>query len=360
LPIGSENNIKQLKAHIFLLQRIPCRGHSLQTHRTAKILETPEYTSKDIELHSLQKQMLHCLNNGTFQKGLRIALEAIDHFPEKPTLTHSWTIDFYMSLGRKEKAMKMLEQGFSRGAWWSPKYLMSETKELENHPAFSKILKQGEKRFNEEKQHAQAELIVRTPKKYSNKKMYPLLLVLHGAYSNNFDSEPYWLSILDKKQLFLASLQSSQIVSDHHHVWDDQDTALKDVENAYSTLKEHYRIDNSKVILGGISHGAEIALITIFSNRVPAKGFISAIPSVGAFTQQFVKNNSFQNKEKGLKGCIIAGEKDPRYNKQKAVNEFLNKKGIPTQFHSYPELGHSIPDNFDQVLAKSIKFTLHE
>jgi len=332
----------------------------LQTHRPVKILENPDYTSKDSELHSLQKQMLHCLNDGTFQKGLEIALEAIDRFPEKTTLTHSWAIDFYMSLGRKEKAMKMLEQGFRRGAWWSPKYLMSETKELEDRPAFSKVLKLGEDRFNEERQHAQAELIVRTPKKYSDKKMYPLLLVLHGAYSNNFDSEPYWLSILDKRRLFLASLQSSQIVSDHHRIWDDQDTALKDVENAYSVLVEHYQIDTSKVILGGISHGAEIALIAVFSKRVPAKGFISVIPSVGAFTQQFVKNNSFQNKKKGLKGCIIAGEKDPRYNRQKAVHEFLNKKGIPTQFYSYPELGHSVPDDFDQVLAKSIRFTLQE
>jgi predicted esterase len=332
----------------------------LQTHRPVKILENPEYTSKDGELHSLQKQMLYCLNDGTFQKGLEIALEAIDRFPEKPALTHSWAIDFYMSLKRKKKAMKMLEQGFRRGAWWSPKYLLSETKELEDQPTFSKILKAGEERFNEERQHAQAELIVRTPKKYSDKKMYPLLLVLHGAYSNNLDSEPYWLSILDKKQLLLASLQSSQIVSGHHHIWDDQDTALKDVKNAYSTLKEHYRIDKSKVILGGISHGAEITLITIFSNRVPTKGFITAIPSVGAFTQQFVKNNSLQNKKKDLKGSIVAGEKDPRYNKQKTVHEFLNKKGIPTQLYSYPELGHSIPNDFDRILTKSIKFILQE
>jgi len=302
--------------------------------------------------------MLDCLNDGAFQKGLKIALETIDRFPEKPTLTHSWAIDFYMSLRKKKKAMKMLEQGFDRGAWWSPKCLMSEIKEPKDHPEFSKILKLGEERFSEEKQHAEAELIVRTPKEYSDEKMYPLLLVLHGAYSSNFDSEPYWLSILDKRRLFLASLQSSQIVSGNHRVWDDQDMALRDVENAYSALVEHYRIDTSKVILGGISHGAEIALIAIFSNRVPAKGFISVIPSVGAFTQQFVKNNSLQNKKKGLKGCIIAGEKDPRYKNTKAVYEFLNKKGVPTQFYSYPELGHSIPDDFDHVLAKSVRFTL--
>ena len=302
--------------------------------------------------------MMDCLNDRAFQKGLEIALEAIDRFPEKPTLTHSWAIDFYMSLGREKKAMKLLEQGFRRGAWWSPKFLSASLKELEDNPAFPKILKLGEERFNEVKQRAQAELIVRTPDDYSGDKTYPLLLVLHGAYSNNFDSEPYWLSILDTKRLLLASLQSSQIVSGNHHAWDDEEMALRDVENAYSALSKRYRIDTSKVILGGVSHGAEIALIAIFSNRVPARGFISVILSVGAFIQQFVKSSSLQNKKRGLKGCIVAGEKDPRYNNTKAVYEFLSKKGVPTQFYSCPELGHSIPDDFDPMLAKSVGFIL--
>ena len=336
----------------------------MQTHKGIRILENPNYRNKDVELQSLQKQMEDCLNDGAFRKGLEIALDAIDRFPEKPTLTHSWAIDFYMSLGRKKKAMKVLEQGFRRGAWWSPKSLMSSLmsslKELEDHPAFSKILKIGEERFKKEKQHAEAELIVRTPKEYSDEKMHPLLLVLHGAHSNNFDSEPYWLSILDRKRLFLASLQSSQIVSGNHFVWDDEDIALRDVENAYSMLAERYRIDTSKVILGGISRGAEIALVAIFSNCVHAKGFISVIPSVGAFVKQFVKSSSLQKKERSLKGCIVAGEKDPRYNNTKVVYEFLSKKSVPIQFYSYPELGHSIPDDFDQVLAKSIKFILEE
>jgi len=333
-------------------------GHSLQPHRVVRILENPKHRPKDVELHSLEKQMIAYLNDGAIQSGLEIALETIDRFPEKPTLTHSWAIYFYMYLRKKSKAMKMLEQGFCRGAWWSPKYLRSELKELEDHPAFPKILKMGEERFNEVKHRAEAELIVRTPKEYSDEKTYPLILVLHGAFCNNFLSEQYWLSILDTKQLILASLQSSQIVSADHYVWSEEGIALRDVENAYSVLAERYSIDTSKVILGGISHGAEIALIAIFSNSLPARGFISVIPSVGAFMQQFVKSNSVEYKKRGLKGCIVAGEKDPRYNNTKAVYEFLSKKGVPTQFYSCPELGHSVPDDFDQTLAKSVRFIL--
>ncbi len=351
---------EKLKAHIFLLQLTRCRGHPLQTRRAVRILENPKHKSKDVELHNLQRQMIDCLNDGAFQKGLKIALEAIYRFPEKPTLTHSWAIDFYTSLGRKKKVMKMLEQGFRRGAWWSPKYLRLELKELEDDLTFSEILKIGEERFNEAKQRAEAELVVRTPKEYSDEKMYPLLLILHGAYSNNFDSEPYWRSVLRRRRLFLASLQSSQMVSGNHCVWDEEDVALRDVESAFSVLVERYPIDPSRVILGGISHGAEIALIAIFSNSVPARGFISVIPSVGAFIEQFVKRSSLKHGEKSLKGCIVAGEKDTRYKNTRVVCEFLSKKGVPTRFYSYPELSHSIPDDFDQTLAKSVRFILEE
>ncbi len=332
----------------------------MQTRRAVRILENPKHKPKDVELHCLQKQMIDCLNDGAFQKGLEIALEAIDRFMEKPTLTHSWAIYFYMSLGRKTKAMTLLEQGFRRGAWWSPKFLRSEFKGLEDQRTFSEILKMGEERFNEAKQRAEAELIVRTPRGYSDEKMYPLLLVLHGAFSSNFDSEPYWRSILGKRRLLLASLQSSQRVSANHYVWGEEDAALRDVENAYSVLTESYTIDTSKVILGGISHGAEIALTAIFSDSVPVRGFISVIPSVGAFVQRFVKSNSLQSKKRDLKGCIVAGEKDPRYNNTKVVCEFLNNKGVSTQFYSYPELSHSIPDDFDRTLAESVRFILEE
>ena len=360
-----QNLLQKPQIHKFLSQGTPCGGHPLQTRRTIRILENPNYGNKDVELLSLQNQMLDCMIDGAFEKGLKIALDAIDRYPEKPTLTHSWAVDFYMSLGRKKKAMEVLEQGLRRGAWWSPKSLRSSLmstslKELEDYSAFSKILKIGEKRFKKERQHARAELIVRTPKEYSDEKMHPLLLVLHGNHCNTLDCEQYWLSILDRKRLFLASLQSSQIVSGRHFVWDDRDIALRDVESAYSMLAEQYRIDTSKVILGGISAGAEIALIAIFSNRVPVRGFISVIPSVGAFVQRFVKSDSLQKIERSLKGCIVAGEKDPGYNNTKLVYEFLSKKSVPIQFYSYPELGHSIPDDFDQVLAESIKFILEE
>jgi hypothetical protein len=332
----------------------------LRTRGTVRILENPDHRKKDAELQSLQKQMEDCLSASDFERGLEIALGAIDRFPERPTLTHSWAIDFCLPLGRKRKAMKVLEQGFDRGAWWSPKILRSNLSELKDHQDFPRILKMGEDRFRKAEQIAEAKLIVRTPKEPSDGTRHPLLLVLHGAHSNNFDCEPHWLSILDSKRLFLASLQSSQVVMGDHYVWDDREIALREIENAYSMLTERYRIDTSKVVLGGISAGAETALFAVFLNRAPAKGFISVIPSVGAFIKEFVKNNSLPSIGTDLKGCIVAGEKDPRYGNVKIVYEFLSRKGVPIRLHSYSELGHSIPNDFDQVLVKSTEFILEE
>jgi hypothetical protein len=142
------------------------------------------------------------LDNGEYERGLQVSLDAIKRFPEKPTLTHSWALDFLLSLEEKEKAIKVLEHGLHQGAWWSPKLLKIGWKGLEDQPEFRKILKVIRKRFNEETATANAELIVRTPEKYSQEKDSPLLLILHGAYSNNDNSQYAWMNILKKKSRY--------------------------------------------------------------------------------------------------------------------------------------------------------------
>lgn len=327
---------------------------------TVRILHNPKHRLEYAGFQNLQKQLERYLDESEYEIGLRVSLDAVKRFPEKPALTHLWALDFLLSLGKKEEAIKVLKHGFHHGAWWSPKLLITGFQELEDHPDFPRIIELARERFNEEKVNAKAELVVRTPREYSGEKDYPLLLVLHGAFSNNDNSQHTWTSILEKKPILLALLQSSQIMSSDHFVWDDEDIALRDVKNALSVLVRNYRIDNSKIILGGVSHGAEIALVALFSGSTPANGFISVIPSVGAFMKQFVKKDALLRWKGNARGFIIAGEKDPRYRNTQIVYEFLTKQGINCQFCSVLNSGHTIPNDFDLVLERAINFVLTE
>ncbi|NIO38316.1 hypothetical protein GTO27_11540 [Candidatus Bathyarchaeota archaeon] len=323
-----------------------------------KTLHNPKYRPS-ADFQNLRIEIERCLQGGDYERGLQISLNAIERFPEKPTLTHLWALESLLSLGKKKEAIKILEDGLRQGAKWSPKLLITGLEELKDRPELPRIIELARKRFNEENTIGRAELIVRTPKEYSGKKDYPLLLVLHGAYSNNDNSQYTWMS-LERKTMLLGFLQSSQIMSSDHSVWDDEDTALRDVKNALSTLAGNYRIDHSKVVLGGVSRGAEIALMALFLGTAPANGFISVIPSVGSFTKRFLEKNHPPKWKGNMRGFIVVGEEDPRHHNTEIVYEFLTKQGVDCQLYSVPKLGHSIPDNFSLILERAVQFVLTE
>jgi hypothetical protein len=327
---------------------------------TIRLLHNPQLKHENTELQNLRKLIEKCLDDEEYERGLQVSLTAVKQFPERPTLTHSWALDFLLSLGKKQKAIEVLKHGLQQGAWWSPKLLRTGWKGLEDQLGFQEAVEVSRKRFNEETAVSKAELIVRTPEKYSQEKDYPLLLTLHGAYSKNENSQHAWVSILKKKPILLAFLQSSQIMSSEHFVWDDEDRALRDVKSALLIILRNYRLSSSKVILGEVSRGAEIALLSLFSDKTQTDGFILVIPSVGAFMKRYIKKASPMKKKGFVRGFIISGEKDPRHSNTKIVYKFLKERGIACQFYSVPETGHIIPENFDMILNRAVNFVLEE
>ena len=185
--------------------------------------ENLKYSEREVEFFNLNKQMMEYYVNDLFQEGLELALESAKRFLEIPCHTYSWITAFYQSLGKKEETIRALEEGTSQGAWWSKTAIKEGFQELKKHPKFPKILELQEKRSIEEESRAKAKLLVRTPKSYTTKKHYPLLLVLHGTYDSNATSEPYWKNSLEEKEILLASLQSSQMITGCHFVWDNVD-----------------------------------------------------------------------------------------------------------------------------------------
>ncbi|MFX0051028.1 MAG: alpha/beta hydrolase [Candidatus Hodarchaeota archaeon] len=325
-----------------------------------KIQENPSLNLKRAEMAKVEEQMIEYEESNHYNKGLKLAIDSIARFPENPTITYSWTALFYVLLGKNKKSLQILAEGLTKGAVWSTTFLEEGFQGLKDHPRFLDILELSRKRFNHEKEKIRAELLVRTPKSYTTSKKYPLLLVFHGRFDSNAANDIRCRNIIKQKDIFLALLQSTQMQSRNHFVWDDENKALEDLERALPVLVERYPIDASKIILAGVSQGSEMALVALFSSFVTATKFISVIPSFGGFSYQLTEEDSLRSKKGRVRGCFIVGERDPRFNRTKSFYELLRKNGIECKLFSFPELGHQIPDDFDQVLIKAVDFVLNE
>jgi hypothetical protein len=312
-----------------------------------KIQENPSHNPRRELMASVEAQMMECEENGLYDKGLKLAIDSIDRFPENPTMTYSWMALFYVLLGKNKKSLQTLAEGLTKGAMWSPPFLEEGFQGLKDHPRFLEILELTRKRFSHNKDPDQAELLVRTPKSYSTSKKYPLLLVFHGRFDCNASNDIHWRNIIEQKEIILALLQSSQMQSGNHFVWDEENKAFEDLRRAFAILVRKYPIDTSKIVLAGVSQGSELALVALFSGFVAATNFISVIPAFGGFSYQLTDEDSLQ-----------VGEQDPRFSRTKTFFELLRENGVECQLFSYPELGHQIPNDFDQVLIKAVDFVL--
>ncbi len=325
-----------------------------------KIHENPSHNPRRVEIAKVEAQMMDCEEKGLYDKGLKLALDSIDHFPENPTITYSWAALFYVLLGKNKKSLQTLTEGLTKGAVWSPPFLEEGFQGLKDHPRFLEILELTRKRLSLDKDLEQAELLVRTPKSYFTSKQYPLLLVFHGRFHSNAANDIYWRNIIEQKEIILALLQSSQMLSGNHFVWDDENKAFEDLRRALAILVKRYPINASKIVLTGVSQGSELALVALFSGFATVTKFISVIPSFGGFSYQLTDTDSLRNKKENIRGCFIVGEQDPRFSRTKTVFKLLRENGVECRLFSYPELSHQIPDDFDQVLAKAVDFVLRE
>jgi predicted esterase len=319
----------------------------------------PKYKRSTIEFQDVQKEVFNCYFSQNFNEGLKIASNARNLYPESISKTTFWIACFYALLGDNEKALEALEEGIKHGAWWPRNLLLSEQdiKELRKHPRLLNIAEFGDKRFNKEKTKSQPKLLVRTPKSYNENKKYPLLFVLHWRGGNNTEFEVYWNKVIERNEILLCLLQSSQMSGDSQFCWDDEKKGLLELQKAFFYLKKKFNIDLSKIILAGASQGARLSFTALLSDLIPTSGFIYAFPSIGdsnAFINNFKDVKSLQS----LRGSIIAGQRDSFYKENKLLCEILINSGVECKFFSYPDLGHLFPDDFDLILKKSIDYIL--
>ena len=109
-------------------------------------------------------------------------------------------------------------------------------------------------------------------------KEYPLFIVLHGNNINTAVIKPKWK--LDKLagRFILAFLQSSQVSGSESFIWDDLPAGRRDIAACYAWLQAKYKIDRTRVLIGGFSGGAAMAIDAVLRQVIPAAGFIALCP----------------------------------------------------------------------------------
>ncbi len=303
------------------------------------------------------EEMMRFYREGRYPEALAVVERLAGEFPAEAPTTSFWRICLLSVAGRTEAALVFMRQAMDEGHWWSERQLRadSDLAGLQGQPDFEAMVAQCNERWTAAQADSKPGLFVSEPKPGPAGRV-PLLIALHARGSSPERDLNNWLPITQNGWL-LAMPQSSQLGSPNSYVWDDADKTEAEIAAHFSRLAAQYPLDANRIILAGLSQGAARAVQLALKQIVPARGFLAVVPGNILMDDLEMLARSAAGK---VRGYLVAGGKDPRYEVFQQAHAILNRNGVACEIEDHPEMGHEFPPDFEQSISRAMEFILKE
>ncbi|HEX9988855.1 MAG TPA: dienelactone hydrolase family protein [Chloroflexia bacterium] len=304
----------------------------------------------------LVAQAIELYQNQAYAEALDLLTAEGERYPEQAAMVFFLRACMATRMAAPELALEILEDAIRRGHWYSEQ-LINRTlslKPLRGMPRFERAMEICKERHWEVE--AVARVFTREPEGGCPAgRPCPLLVALHGNWGNAPNTLREWDSIVSRGWM-LAAIQSSEVLAANAYAWEDQESALRDIEEQYAKLSTRYPIDEERLIIGGISSGGETALRVALDGTIPATGFIVLAP--GGADVAALEPYTEQAQARGLRGYFLLGEEDGGVSHEavRGLVAMLNTRKVPCKLELLPGVGHEYPPDFAAILARAIAF----
>jgi hypothetical protein len=92
----------------------------------------------------------------------------------------------------------------------------------------------------------------------------------------------------------------------------------------------------------------------VLTGSLNARGFLSVV--LGMIDAQLLSGWAADGRGRPVRGYLVAGGLDPRYEFFKQLHASLVEHGIACEMEDHPELGHEFPKHFEKSLDQALSF----
>jgi predicted esterase len=301
-------------------------------------------------------EMMERYDQGDYAAALALTLQIAADFPEQHGRTSFWKICLLTRTGQIPAALQAFEAAIQAGWWWSEANLRRDPdlEPLQGTPEFERLVAVSKERHAAAQAAAEPEMLVREPAPGSARP-YPLLIALHGQGGTAQADLPYWEAACQRGWL-VAALQSAQLAWPGAYAWDDREAAQRQVVGQFEGLCTRHPVDRSRLIVGGFSQGAALAVRLALNGSLPARGFLAVVP--GMIDRELLAEWAAARRPGPVRGYLVAGGRDPRHAFFQQICETLPQHGVPCRMEDHPEMGHEFPPEFEHSLDEGLKFII--
>jgi predicted esterase len=311
------------------------------------LLTFPEISSRMFELYYAGQPV----------EALAFVNEHAGDVPDQISNIRIWQVCLQSLTGQTEQAKRTLEQTLDSGLWYHPEALThdSDLAPLQDDPEYQSLVARSNEMYLEARQAARPELHVYTPPADAPTP-YPALFVLHGMGGNADETAGQWQDLAGQGWL-VAIPQSSQIVNVDGYAWDDAALTESELAVHFEQLCAEYPLDRRRIVLAGFSQGGGLAISLSLQGSLPSCGFIGVAPWLP--TLEALLHAPTPAMDRPLRGVILTGGKDvPQVAMFDKFEALFEKRGLPYQRCTFPDLAHSYPPDFANVRSEALAFIL--
>ena len=319
----------------------------------------------NLTFSDLQVQLFQLYQKGEYGQALDLVTHEASRFPAEAWKVAYWRICMTSLLDETTLALQLLGEALEAGFWYAETQLREDPdlQSLQGLPEFERMVEICRKRHAEAQAQAVPDLITLQPEGRCQAGLQPcpLLLALHGNHRTAENSLGFWRPAVSMPfGCLLALPKSSQVGSPDGYVWNDQDQAVREIQEHYATLGEQYAVAPDRVVVAGFSRGAELGIWLALSGTIEARGFIAVGPG-GPYMNEPDRWVPLieASQGRGLRGHLVVGEQDVFcYEGTLALAELFKSRDFPCELEVHPNLGHDFPPGFEQSLRRALMLLL--
>ncbi|AKI97176.1 TPR end-of-group domain-containing protein [Kosmotoga pacifica] len=302
---------------------------------------------KKKSFHDYQNEFFDLYLAGKIAEALKLIDEIEIACPDMAYRAKYWKACIHSLRNEKDMAIKALKELRDMGYWLSPEIIQRD-RDLENikeEPEYIEILNVFKQRQADAAKLSAPLKVELSPSGVSDK--LPLIVALHWRMGNAEEFSIFWKDAVENGKARLLALQSSQQVGTGLFCWDNVKIAKKEVKEQVQEYLSIHSSMVSQLILGGASQGADLALELALEGELKPEKLVLVVPAFRDvdYIEELIKNN-----KNSFKIYIIAGGKDMLLKRAKTVKELLTENNISCMMNIYPDMGHTFPEDFNEVL----------
>jgi predicted esterase len=308
-----------------------------------------------ITAHDIEQQYHQSVARQEYAQALRLATEKFDVFPPHTRqVVYYWRIHMACKVGDARLALATLREALERGHWFN---------NLDDNPDFQLLAGSDEYRQLADlsaQRRAQAIANSRPGMKILEPEGItgptPLVFALHGNSGNSEAFAPHWEAARAHGWL-VALPQSPQENAPGTFSWNDWEWATQTLTGQFSQVCAQYPVDRRRLVLGGFSMGAGLALWLALERTFEVRGLICVAPFLPDV--EALKEVLALPANRGTRIYLVASEMD-QYCLEVAqkLAVILPDYGIEHRLDIYTDIGHAFPPSFEPKIPGALDFIL--